>query len=72
MMMVNVKMKRENWAELRPYYLEIEMTIVLFSSIGDKMPKNVTGYLKHFFPYIQTIHSIELNNILLCFPNTEI
>lgn len=54
-MMVNVKMKREKWADLRPYYLEIEMTIVLLSSIGDNMPKNVTGYLKHFFPYIKTI-----------------
>lgn len=56
MIMVNVKMKREKWADLRPHYLGIEMTIVLLFSIGDNMPKNVTGYLKYFFLTLKTVH----------------
>ena len=50
MMMVNVNKKKiEKWANLRPYYLETEMAIVLLSNIGDIVPKNISDFLKHFF-----------------------
>lgn len=47
--MINVnKMKIKKWAEPRSHYLEVEMAIVLLSSIKDNMPKNISSFSTHF------------------------